>query len=217
MHVSDAIRRRRMVRSFDPDPLDTADLEEILDLARRAPSAGNTQATEFLLLTGRAETERYWSTTFRPEKRSSFRFPGLFDAPVLVIVTTRPDAYTERYGEPDKARELLGVSAENWPQPFWWIDAGMVAEHLLLLATERGLGACLFGLFDHEEAVKRTFTVPDDRRLVCTIALGRPADDSDATGSGRSASRPRRLRGDVIHVGRWNTGAIVDQAGEISG
>ena len=63
----------------------------------------------------------------------------------------------------------------------------MAVEHLLLGATAVGLGACFFGLFEHEAAVLAALGVPDGWRAVGTIALGHPAPDEP----GRSAARPR--------------------------
>lgn len=188
-----------MVRSFADAPLPRADVDHVLDLARRAPAAGNTSAVEFLVLDTPADVDRYWSTTLSPEKRERFRWQSLLTAPVLVVLTTRPDAYVERYAEPDKGRARLGADTSNWAQPFWWIDAGMVAQNLLLQATARGWGASLFGLFDHEPAVIDAFGIPSDRRLVCSIALGFPAPDEP----GRSARRGRPAIDDIVHRGRW--------------
>ena len=147
------IRARRMVRNFADAPVDESLLDELLDLARRAPSAGNTQAVEYLVLTG-AETANYWDVTLPAPKRQGFRWQGLLEAPVLLLLLTRPEAYRERYAEPDKGRaETLRADLDRWPVPYWWVDAGAVAQNVLLLATDAGLGACLFGAFDHEEAV----------------------------------------------------------------
>ncbi len=192
-----------MVRSFTDQAIDHRALDAALDLARRAPAAGNTSAVDFLVLDTPAAVDRYWGTTLTPEKRLTFRWQGLLRAPVLVVLATRPDAYVQRYAEPDKARAKLGAAADNWAQPFWWIDAGMVVENLLLLATDRGWGASLFGIFDHEPALMSTFAVPDDRRLVCTIALGWPADDDQP---GRSAHRKRTPLDQIIHRGVWTAG-----------
>lgn len=190
------LRARHMVRSFTDRPIPPAELDQMLDLARRAPSAGNTSAIEFLVLDTSASVDRYWHTTLTEEKRARFRWTGLLTAPVLVIITTRPGAYVERYSEPDKARPGLGEQEAAWLQPFWWIDAGMVAQNLLLLATDRGWGASLFGLFDHEPTVRTTFTIPDDRRLVCTIAMGEP---NKADEPGRSVDRGRPPIDQITH------------------
>ncbi|MEO6989145.1 MAG: nitroreductase family protein, partial [Aquihabitans sp.] len=85
------------------------------------------------------------------------------------------------------------------PVPYWWVDAGAVAQNLLLAAVDAGLGACLFGLFDHEAAVAAAFGVPDGWRLVATVAIGHPAPSPP----GRSAVRPRRSLDEVRHRNHW--------------
>ncbi|MEZ5228006.1 MAG: nitroreductase family protein [Acidimicrobiales bacterium] len=133
-----------------------------------------------------------------------FRWQSLLDAPALVVVLTRPDAYVERYSEADKARDRLGESLDGWPVPFWWVDAGAVIENLLLLVTAAGLGACLFGLFEHEAAVLSAFGVPSEYRAAGTIAIGRPLDErTGPSQDGRSARRGRPPIADLIHRGRW--------------
>jgi nitroreductase len=177
-------------------------IDEFCDLARRAPSAGNTAATEFLVLDRPDLVDAYWQTTLTPEKRDTFRWQGLLRAPALIILLTRPDAYVDRYAESDKARRGLGESTDSWTQPFWWVDAGAVAQNLLLLAVDRGLGACLFGVFDHEEPLRQRFAVPSDRRIVCTIAIGHPDDEADQPG--RSAARRRPPLDSIMFRGSWS-------------
>ncbi len=189
-----------MVRSFRPDPVADAVLSEVLDLARRAPSAGNIAAVEFLVLSQPAAVARYWSTTFTEEKRSSFAFPGLFSAPAVVIITTQPDAYLKRYSEPDKKHTGLGVHPDAWTVPYWWVDAGAVIQNLLLLVQTRNLDACLFGLFEHEAAVRKEFGVPEDRRAVAAIAIGHSAGNER---QGRSASRPRAPIDQITFWQEW--------------
>jgi nitroreductase len=192
----EVVRRRRMVRGFRPEAVDPDALSRVLDLARRAPSAGNVQGVDLVVLTGPEETERYWAITL-PD-RSGFRWQGLLDAPVLVIPVVSASAYAARYSEPDKAAAGLG-EVDAWPVPYWWVDGGMAVQNLLLGCVDEGLGACFFGLFGHERAVLDAFGVPDDRRALGVVALGHPAADEP----GRSAARPRRPLDEVVHRGRW--------------
>lgn len=199
--VAEVMSRRRMCRDFSSSALDRADVDAVLDTARRAPSAGFTHGVEFLVLDAPAGTGAYWDSTFADDDRAGFAHQGLFLAPVLIVVTVRPQAWPERYGATDKATTGLGLGTEAWPVPYWWVDAGMVVQNLLLAAEERGWGALFFGVFDHERAVAATFGVPDDRRLVGTIAMGHPAG---ARAASRSVGRnPRPGLGDVVHRGRW--------------
>lgn len=199
MELHDVIRSRRMVRSFTDEPVDTDVLEALCDLAQRAPSAGNSQGLDLLLLAGPDEVGAYWDITLPEPRRDGFRWPGLVTAPALVLVITDPSAYVARYGEDDKAATGLGAGAGAWPVPYWWVDAGAAIEHLLLGAVDAGLGACLFGVFGYESAVAAAFGVPEGRRIVAAVALGRPAPDEP----GRSTSRPRRPLDEVVHRGHW--------------
>jgi nitroreductase len=203
VELTDAIRRRRMTRSFLPDPLPGDEVDAVLDLARRAPSAGNTAAVAWLVLDTPAEVARYWDLTLPPPARDRFRWQGLLRAPVLVVLVTDPAAYVERYAEADKAATGRGGGPERWPVPYWWVDAGMVAQNLLLLAVDRGWGACLFGPFDHEEVIRRAFAVPEGLRAVATVALGRPGPGDSP---GRSARRGRPPLERIRHRGQWPPG-----------
>ncbi|MBI2709493.1 MAG: nitroreductase family protein [Actinobacteria bacterium] len=199
MELEDAIRRRRMVRSFTDEAVPTALVDRLVDLARRAPSAGNSQGWDLLVLDTADATARYWDVTLPAGRRGDFGWPGLLRAPVLVVVWADPGAYVRRYAESDKAATGLGESPGAWPVPYWFVDAGAAVEHLLLGAVAVGLGACLFGLFEHEVSVAAEFGVPAGRRGVGTVALGWPAPDRPGT----SAGRPRRSLADVVHRGRW--------------
>jgi nitroreductase len=188
-----------MVRSFTADPLPEGSVEHLVDLARRAPSAGHSQGWAFVALEGAAQTARYWDAALPPERRAGFRWQGLLGAPALIVVLVRPDAWAERYAEPDKEATGLGVGTGAWPVPYWWVDAGLAVEHLLLGAVDVGLGACFFGLFDHESPVLAALRVPEGWRAVGTVAVGHPATDEP----GRSVDRGRRSVDDVLHRGGW--------------
>lgn len=196
-----AIRGRRMVRSFAPDAVEAAVVDRIVEAGHRAPAAGATDGRAFVVLEGPGQTASYWDATLPAgEGRDRFGHPGLLAAPVLVVVWCRPDAYVERYAEPDKGRSAtLGATADAWRQPFWWVDAGGAIEAMLLAAVDAGLGACLFGMFDHEAAIVAALGVPAGWRGVGTVALGVPAGGERP---GRSANRRPPLAA-VVHRGGW--------------
>ena len=202
MELSTAVRRRRMVRSFDPAPVAPAVVDGLLDLARRVPSAGNSQALAFVVLEG-ADTTRLWDVTLPPERRATFRWRGLLDAPVVVVPVVEPAAYPRRYAEPDKAASGLGAATDDWPVPYWWVDGGMAVQNLLLAAVDAGLGALFYGLFGHEDAALAALGVPPGWRALGAVALGHPAGDDEP---GRSAGRGRPPLSAVVHRGGWRSG-----------
>ena len=183
-----------MCRNFLPDPLPAGLVPDLLDQARRAPSAGNAQAVEFCMVT---DPEQYWRLTLTPERRAEFPWPGLLFAPVLVVVLTDPERYVQRYSEPDKSQTGLGEGTDAWPVPYWWVDAGMAVQTLLIAATAADLGSCFFGAFEHEAAVMEGLNIPEGRRIVGVVALGYADKDRPSS----SAQRPRRPLNEIIHYG----------------
>lgn len=190
-----------MTRDFLPDAVSSEILDEIVALASRAPSAGKTQGWHLVLLEG-TQTAQFWDITLPAERRATFRWQGLLRAPVVALVLADPQAYLERYAEPDKAATGLGASAESWPTPYWTVDTAMAVMTLLLAAEDRGLGTLFFGVFREEMEVRAQLGIPADLQMIGAIALGYRAPD-DGRGHGRSAQRPRRTPAEIIHRGRW--------------
>jgi nitroreductase len=201
MELEQAIRRRRMVREFEDRPLPAGLVDHLLEMATHAPSAGFSQGWAFVVLEGREQTDRYWNVTLPPEKRAAFPWPGLLAAPALVIPLADPQAYVDRYAEPDKASTGLGGSADDWPMPYWLVDTAMSAMLILLGAVDAELGALFFGIFDHEDALMAELGVPDGYRPIGTIAIGYPA--TVVGRPSRSVERGRRPPDDVVHRGGW--------------
>jgi nitroreductase len=189
-----------MTRAFRPDPVPAGLLDELVDLASRAPSAGKTQGWHLVVLEGE-ETARFWDATFTAARRPGFAFPRLFDAPVIALPLADRQAYLDRYSETDKAGSGLGVSGDDWPVPYWTVDTAMAVMTLLLGAEDVGLGALFFGVFEGEGELCRSLGIPDGLELLGAIALGYPAD-VDAR-AGTSAARRRRPPGEIIHRGGW--------------
>ncbi len=188
-----------MVRAFDKRPVANDVLERILDAAQRAPSAGNAQGWGFVVLEG-PETSRFWDVTLPEERRPSFRFPKLLDAPVIVLPLADKNTYLARYAEPDKAHTGLSEEAK-WPVAYWQIDTAFASMLLLLAAEDEGLGALFFGVFRDSERLLAELGVPDHLDLIGAIALGHRADGEQE--AGRSADRERRPLAEVVHRGAW--------------
>ncbi|MDW3212801.1 MAG: nitroreductase family protein [Ilumatobacteraceae bacterium] len=197
----EVVRGRRMTRAFRTDPLPAGMLDELIDLASRAPSAGKTQGWHAVALEG-DQTSTFWDITLPEPRRSTFRWQRLPDAPVILLPFADPQAYVDRYAEPDKARTGLGSGTDAWPVPYWTIDTSMAVMNLLLAAEDAGLGALFFGVFRGEEQLRAAIGVPARLQLLGAVALGYPAGDHD--GAGRSSGRARRRPDEIIHRGRWS-------------
>jgi nitroreductase len=201
MDLHEAIRRRAMVRSFATDPIEPVLVDTMVEAALRAPSAGNTAGTSWVVLTGPAETAPYWeATTDQPWRDSSPRAEGLRRAPVVLLAYASAEAYVSRYAEPDKADPDLGSTDLAWPVPYWIGDAAFGVMTVLLAAVDAGLGACVLGNFRGEEVLAHALGVPASWRLFCAVPVGYP-DGNDHRSP--SLSRPSPTPGERVHHGSW--------------
>ena len=204
MELHEAVRRRAMVRSFSAQPVDPGVVDRIVGAALRAPTAGNTGGTAWVVLAGEKETSVYWQATTDEAWRSSHRqwWEGLRRAPVVLLAYASADLYVTRYREQDKAGSGLGDGPDEWPVPYWTGDAAFGVMTVLLAAVDAGLGACILGTFRGEDALARALGVPkeEDWRLFCAVALGHP-DGGDRPST--SLDRPLPPRSARVHRARW--------------
>jgi len=195
-----------MTRHFTDQPVPSSLVDDLIDAAVRAPSAGFTQGWSFVVLEGTAQTNRYWlHTTDERWRTRSSRYQGMAKAPVVVLPVTSPEAYAARYGEPDKVTSGLGPPPDGggpgaWPVPYWFVDAAFATMLLLLRATEEGLGAAFLGAFRGETELLADLGVPCGHRLLGAVLLGWPAIGDPPSASLHRGKHPA---GDVIHRGGW--------------
>ena len=174
-------------------------VDQLLEQALRAPSAGNTQGRDFVVLEGPDETARYWEATTDPTWRAgSRRFEGLARAPVVVLPFADPEAYVARYREADKVAS--GGEDVDWVVPYWLVDTAFATMVLLLGATDRGLGAAFLGNFRGETALRASLGVPGHHRWLGAVLLGEPARPDPPSSS---AGRARRTLEESVHRGGW--------------
>ncbi|MGB1490438.1 MAG: nitroreductase family protein [Acidimicrobiales bacterium] len=180
--VSGLLAQRRMVRNFTQKPLLPDQARGFINLARLSPRAGNTEGIRYSLLENE-NTDIYWEITMDGNTKESFPWPGLLNAPTLIIVWVNPSSYLQRYAEDDKKRTGLGEDEKNWSTPYWWVDGGMAAMSILVAAESDNLGSLFFGIFSHEDALKKKYSIPEEYRAIGTIALGHPAEHQRASKS----------------------------------
>jgi nitroreductase len=208
----EVVRRRRMVRNYDPDrPVPPEIRERILGNALRAPSAGFSQGWAFLVLEDSADRERFWTLATAPAASADSAAEGaasadgdvwgrgLRRAPLLIVAFSHKQAYLDRYAAPDKG--WTDKDEARWPVPYWDIDTGMASLLMLLTAVDEGLGACFFGVPPGEQsaAVKETFGVPAAYTPIGVISVGYRAQDKLSP----SLKRGRKPVDEVVHRGAW--------------
>jgi nitroreductase len=198
MEFQEVVRRRRMVRNYDPDrPVPVAVRERLLANGLRAPSAGFSQGWAFLVLESESERSRYWSATVSSDEPD----PWLTDmqrAPLLIVALSHRQAYLDRYAAEDKG--WTDKDEARWPVPYWHIDTGFAALLMLLTVVDEGLGACFFGVPPERMAsLRAAFGVPEAYTPIGTVSVGYRAPDRRSP----SLRRGHRSVEDVVHRGSW--------------
>lgn len=192
MELQDAIRTRRMVRTFDTSrPVPEEALERILRNGTRAPSAGFSQGQAWLVVRD-ADLEKFWQ--FGLEAVSD----TVRTAPLVIVPFSCKRVYLDRYAQPDKG--WTDRDESRWPVPFWHIDTGMAAMLQLLTAVDEGLGALYFGIVPEQvQPFRDAFEVPDDYEPIGAIAIG-----YDAETEKRDLRARRNPIESMVHYGTWS-------------
>jgi nitroreductase len=148
MEYVDLVKQRRGIRRYKPDPIPEQQLKAILEAARLAPSWGNRQCWRYIIVTEQDIKQRLAEAG---EKWVS-------EAPVIIVVCADPKASGHKPG-----------------MDYFMVDIGISFEHLILAATDLGIGTCWIGGFN-EKAVKEALGVPDEIRVVAYTPLGYPGE-----------------------------------------
>lgn len=158
--LDEIIKERRSIRSYLDKPVEKEKIEKILDSARLAPSACNAQPWRFVVVQDLNIREKIINKGL-----GGLVVPNSWakSAPVLIIVCSETDLFTHKIGE-----RIQGVQ-------YHLIDIGISMEHLVLKATELGLGSCYIGWFKGN-VIKKILKFPLSWKVECLITLGYPKE-----------------------------------------
>ncbi len=169
MDLFDVIRSRYSVRAYRNAPVDETAVQAILQSVNDAPSAGNRQAYEIVLIRDPACKRRL--------AKASLEQGFIADAPIVLVFLANPDRNRDRYGR--RGADLYSVQ-----------DATIACAYAQLAATALGLGSCWIGAFD-ESAVRVVVDAPASWCPVAILPIGHPADAPEP--------RQRRALSDLVH------------------
>jgi nitroreductase len=190
----EAIRSRRAVRQYRPDPVRKEDILTIIDAANRAPSAMNRQQWEFVVVTGK-ETILEMGASYRIIVEE---FTRNWDPSPMRGSLSREEfiRFAESYGGAPAVIVALTDAADNDDLRRANLESASAAmENLLLAATALGLGTCwMTGPLRDEKTLRRILAVPDDREFVAVTPLGYPAEIPPA---------PARIDPELKQKVRW--------------
>jgi nitroreductase len=144
----DAIRARRNVRSYADRPIEQADLNRILEAARRTPSSVNQQAWDFVVVTGRDRLQ---------DLSKIWRYAAHVGTSAATIALVTP------------------VSDDREERDTFQYDIGQATMSIMVAAADLGIGSGHASVGD-QALVRRILGLPEDREVAILVALGYPAD-----------------------------------------
>jgi nitroreductase len=169
LDVFEAIKKRRSVRAYADEKVSEEDVERLIDAARWAPSAGNIQPWEFVVVKD-VETKRKLS-------EAALNETFIEKAPVVIVVCADLNRSSRGYGS--RGKHLYSLQ-----------DTAAATENILLAAQELGLATCWVGAFRDNEVAKAV-KAPRNLRPVAIVPVGHPAE--------RPMAPPKRSVNEIVH------------------
>jgi len=164
MDLMEAVKGRRSIRKYKPDPVPEDVLGKVLEAIRWAPSWANTQCAEVIVVKDPKVKSELASTLSKGNPALS----AMTDAPVVVVLCGKKGVSGFKKGE---AATVKG----DWLM----FDTGMAMQNLCLTAHTLGLGTVVIGLFDHKKA-EEILGVAQDIEVVAMTPLGYRATEGTA-------------------------------------
>ena len=207
MNVSEAIRKRRSIRKFKPDPIPEEKIRLLLESARLAPSGTNTQPWRFVVIKD--------NDTKKKLQEAAHNQRHIGRAPVIIVCCADLKAFKEF---PERVDELIesGALPERTREVFIPYlskgmdtvtkDALMVAaaanvaiavEHIVLQAVEIGLGTCWVRWYE-DNKIKEILDIPKHVEVMALLPVGVPDEEP--------SQRPRQELNKIVYSETYGEG-----------
>jgi len=159
MNVLEAIHSRQSIRAYQPKPVETEKLRQVLEAANRAASAGNLQAYQIYIVRSESTKQALIAAA------AGQKF--LAAAPVVLVFAVDPARSAAQYGP-------------RGAQLYCMQDACAAASNAMLAAVELGLGTCWVDAVD-EELAGQAIGIRSGQRAAIILPLGYPAESPSRT------------------------------------
>jgi nitroreductase len=160
MEIKEAIEKRRSIRKYLDKEISRDVVDELIEAARLAPSARNSQTWKFKIV----EDKKVISNL---KEAGAFHQDFVYRAPLIIICCADPNAYPVKSSIISATERVI-------------TDLAIASEHIVLRAVELGLGSCYIGLLD-EKKLKKELEIPEDYVLHYALAIGYPDGEGSVT------------------------------------
>jgi nitroreductase len=164
MDLLEAIKGRRSIRKYKPDPVSEGTLRMVMEAVRWSPSWANTQCWEVIIVK-EPDIKSALASTLTTTNPS---LSSMTEAPLVIVLCGKKGVSGFKKGE---ATTVKG----DWLM----FDTGIAMQSLCLAAHDQGLGTVVIGLFNHKKA-EEILGVPQSVEVVAMTPLGYPAAEGSA-------------------------------------
>lgn len=168
MDAITCIKTRRSVRRFTEEKISHEAFEEIIDVAKMAPSWKNTQTVRYVLVQDEAMIEKIAAEGvlgFELNEKTVSKCQNL-----VIVAQVNGRCGYERDGS------FTTSKGAGWEM----FDAGIAAQTFCLAAHEKGFGTVILGIFD-DAKIAEIIGLPEGQTVAAVIPMGTPKFDVDAT------------------------------------
>ncbi len=198
--ILEAIKKRRTIRSYLPDPVPSEHINLILDAARWAPSAANLQPWQFIVVKNETtkrsfqelvEENRKLTVEMREEPFKSgfskYKTEWICDAPVHIVVCVDPKRTAPHVGGEETYKHAAGAAIQN----------------LMLAAHSLGLGSCWLSMFNKDK-LKTLLGIPSEMDIAGVITIGYPKHiPKTPETTKRYGGKPRRELEEIVFYEKY--------------
>jgi len=164
MDLMEAIKGRRSIRKYKPDPVSEEALRVLVEAVRWAPSWANTQCWEVIIVRDPNMKSALANTLTKTNPSLS----SMTEAPLVIVLCGKKGVSGFKKGE-------AATTKGDWLM----FDTGIAMQTLCLTAHSLGLGTVVVGLFDHKK-VEEILGVSQNAEVVAMTPLGYPAVEGGA-------------------------------------
>lgn len=176
-----SIEMRRSIRKYKDEAVADADILQLIESARLAPSGSNTQPWHFIVVKDKSVKQRVAEVSHNQK--------WMVAAPVFIVCIAD---IRSRIKEESKLILDENSSEEEVKQIIR--DTSIATEHILLTAASLGLGSCWVAWFTQNE-IRPVLNIPSDKYVVGIITLGYANE--------QPAPRPRKKMEEILHYEQW--------------
>ena len=152
--LKDLIQKTRSYRRFYQDEkISREQLKKLIDLARLSASAANRQPLKYIISNSEDKNKKIFSTLSWAGYLTDWDGPDKDE---------RPSAYIIMLGDKKISKN-------------YWCDPGIAAQNILLGATEKELGGCIFGAIEKDK-LRKKLQIDEQYEILYVIALGKPKE-----------------------------------------